>query len=364
MSTLAMRPRRRTLLIVGAVVAVAVGAAAVVALLIGAGIKNAAPSRIPDLIPASSDTAVLTPAGKDWWTKVAGMYTADRALVLAAPPADLKLVGLGYSHGPDPVKRNITGTGALRQVYLEAPDAQSAVQVGEWAKSIAVKSDRVSVEGTVVTISPLWVDKPVHPTQPLSQVPGYRSRDGKDATMWRNPGQDAATAVTDRTAVAATFTRSAFGFKDGTTWNGTSTDGGTWTGHFATGGVDKTKIDLSLASYRIASTEKTIATVGGTTLKGAQTTSTARIFDPGMDVLLNRSWVATGSQSIGANPGGLVANIPSVNQPLVSAKINQFDWEMAKDSNTGSATWLASQSISANEHDMTVGLTFTDPNAS
>lgn len=357
------RPMRKTVWIAGA--AVAAAAAIGGALLLGPAQTVLATSQdsprttaIPALAPADSDTFVIAPYSKQWWAKVASMASPETGLTALDPDAaGLKIENIGYSRSPDHVKREVDHTGPFRVFYIEAPTDEEAKRVAKWLREAdGYEGRRIFLQGRIVVVLPSWGDTYEAPKDNITAVPGFNAQvTSGTAAMWRNVDKTVDSLVPDpkssRGAAVATVLTKGYGFKQGSTWVGTSKTGDDWSGSFHSGGVDPASIDFKETMNTLASSEKVLA-------KYEYQTTKYEFIDKGVgDLLSNASFVAPGQP--GRMGDGQASAASPIDNPAVTARIDVSRFNAAASGIDSGSENVSDETVTANGHDMVVSLRYS-----
>lgn len=369
-----MRPRRRVTLAIAAILTAggfAVGGTMLIAGAVGRNESTPINSAIDTLAPADADTFVVAPATRTWWTKVAAMGPFSTKLAGLDPSAaGASIIRIGYSRSPDHVQREIPKTGPLRFIYLESPTTDDAGKVANWLKQAdGFDNRRIYQDGQVVIVAPGWVSTYQPPAQGMRTLAAYKPASRPtEATMWMNMDQQIPTiAVGDKNSAALTsMLHHGYGFKDGTTWIGTSGDGDTWKGSFTTGGVDPSRIDFHQASSDLHATEKVL---GGSTSAPTPPTNPARtgtsasyqLIDPGAAAILTRSSFRVRGQS---ETLGSVANASppaALGDSVITALVDVTAWDAAFSGTYSGQENVLTEAASTSSTDMAITFTYKKP---
>jgi hypothetical protein len=355
------QPKRRK----GVVTAVlAAGAAALLAGIIatttaGGGIGGGPEATsIPSLAPADADTFVLAPYSTSWWPKVAAMAPPETGVAALDPSASgIAIKHVGYSRSQDHEQREIPMTGPSRFFYVETATVEDAEKLAEWFKHAeGFEGRRVFVEGTTVVIARNWVKDFKAPEQSMAGVAGYAdTMSSRDGSMYRSPDKEvqslAGGADTTNGKALTAVMRNGFGFTEGTTWVGASTDGSSWEGDFRSGGVDPDQIRFDEAQNALDATSVKIAEVkdGNVTFEG---------YSSGVGGILETStFRAEGKGSLG-RAETVASGIPAVKGEVISVVSDVTGWDAAATGNYSSRENVATQAVSANERSMVVSFEY------
>lgn len=316
---------------------------------------------VPALAAADSDTVVLAPYSADWWEKVASMAPTQMGLLkLDSTKAGTPILRLGYSRGPDHVKREIPNTGPLRLVYLEAASADDAEQLAVWLRyAEGFESRRVFVQDRTVIISQSWDTGFTVPEKAMASVSAYAPGAATEhASMWMNVDQEVASlaggADTKAGQIYSAVMSKGIGFKPGTTWNGFSDNGDAWEGDYGTGGVSKDSIDFEQVQSVLTGQEKVLFEV-----KSGVTTT--KMLEAGAGSMMTATMIRAGDKRIG---GGPAANdYPKVDNQVVSVVNDVTRWNAGATGNYSGTEAIGQRTLSANEKSMILSFTLQDPSA-
>lgn len=346
--------KRKSSWIIGGAVTIGAVAAIVTSIAVQQGGQAAPPSALGEVVPADADSVVVTPAGDDWWGKVAAMTAPETGLAdLDAPPSELNIQHFGYSRSPDVQERELDALGPLRLVYAETPSSEDAEAAAEWFRAEQTGGVRVHVIAETVVLSPSWVSEYAAPTEPLSTVVDLSGPTaGDEAVMWMNVDQEVASLAAPEIADDyQTVLRNALGFKEGTTWLGSSSDGDSWAGAFRSGGVDPELLDFEAMEEMAQDKSKVLGEVAGQQVK-------YEVIDPGFGAILNVGKIEAPSQQrpLGGSP--IQTEMPAVADEVVSARHDVSGWNTAVRGFGGSAENVQERHISASESEMVLSLSY------
>lgn len=346
--------KRKASWVIGGAIAVGSVAAVVASIVMQSGGHTVPPSALGEVVPADADSVVVTPAGDEWWGKVAAMTVPETGLVdLHVPSADLNIQHFGYSRSPDNQERELDALGPLRLVYAETSSSEDAEAAAEWFRAEQTGGVRVHVVEDTVVLSPSWVAEYAAPAEPLSTVVDLSGPTaGEEAVMWMNVDQEVASLAVPETADDyQKVLRSALGFKEGTTWLGTSGDGTSWAGAFRSGGVDPELLDFEAMEEMVQDKSKVLGEVTGQQVK-------YEVIDPGFGAILNVGKIEAPSQPrpLGGSP--VDADMPSVDGEVMSARHDVAGWNTAARGFGGSVENVQERHISASESEMVLSLSY------
>jgi len=172
--------------------------------------------------------------------------------------------------------------------------------------------------------------------------------------MYRNPDKEvqslAGSPDTTSGKALTTVMRNGFGFTEGTTWVGTSSDGTSWAGDFRSGGVDPQQINFTQTQAALDATAVKIGEVVNNNFKYTG-------YSSGMDAVLTSStFRAPGKGTMGSAQGS--GSPVAVKDEAVSAVSDVTAWDAAATGIYSSRENVATQAVSAGEHSMQMTFTY------
>jgi hypothetical protein len=149
----------------------------------------------------------------------------------------------------------------------------------------------------------------------------------------------------------ATVLSKGYGFTPGTTWVGTSKGDDSWSGAFKSGGVNPAQIDFKATQASVRGTQKVLESV-------QKRESKWEFLDSGMtELLTGASFVAPSQpQRLG---DVMPDNIPRAKDAVITAVTDPSGVSSAATGISGTLENVATQAVSANQHEMIVSFSYT-----
>lgn len=339
-------------------------------------------SKIPEVVPASADMVVIGPANTSdsqrWWDTVSGYMTKDAHIENVKPYAEksFDLLNYGYSRSANPnppvvpdatakVMMDVSA-GPDQAVYLESKTEDGAINVEKWLKDNKIidrKFDTVSTRvGTVNIISRkmmmdhLTVD---NKDKKVGQLSSRNDFTVKSPTMWMNFDRQqeilSTGATGDKAAAVKEMFNKGLGISPGTVWQSTTEDlGVSWSGGYVSGGVKKSNLDSQSVVKAFESDAKPVSTnTNKTSTTPLQaTTHEFDIINPGLSKALD--YLTIQYSDAGQPVIGSPTSTPPAGNALVSADLKLSAWNNLTDRTNIGRNAYASQSIRANEGDLSM----------
>lgn len=309
-------------------------------------------STIPAIAPADADTLVVAPYAPSWWEKISAMAPSETRLTGLEPGGSgIELTHVGYSRSPDTVERDVPMTGPYRLFYAEAANEEDAERFAGWLREAEGFGGRqIHLSGSIVIVAQSWVGTFQVPAQAMSSNAAYKATGAGDASMWRSPDQEvlslAGTSDSVNGKALTAVMRSGFGFTQGTTWQGSSTDGVAWAGDFGTGGVDPARIDFRETQKVLDESSHVIGEITDGNVK-------YQALSGGLANILSAATFRSEEKgSIG--PGRPAAPFTAVRDEAVSVVADVTGWNAAATGIYSSPENITTQALSANKHEMVI----------